>query len=143
MITARTMRLTGGERGKTGVAHVFVCCTDDCIFKIAKVLGASPLPSPLFTPSPNDCRLHCTSARKSTIRNHCLRFGLYSYGETIPQRLPLLPLSELLLFLFRSLLSLFLLKEQKRIYYCMRQPCTQKPSRCKNCDVLSLNGVRL
>jgi hypothetical protein len=30
----------------------------------------------------------------------------------------------------------FLLKEQKRIHYCRRQPCTQRPPRCKNCDVL-------
>jgi hypothetical protein len=30
--------------------------------------------------------LYTPSARKFTIRNHCLRFGLYSCGETIPQR---------------------------------------------------------
>lgn len=57
MITGRTMRLTGGKEGEQALL-MFVRYTDDCIFKIAKVLGVpfSPPSTPLPLPQNSS---HC------------------------------------------------------------------------------------
>jgi len=86
MITGRTIRLTGGKRDEQALL-MFVHVTQTIAFSKLQRSWASLSPSP--SPPRLDrapFALYTSSTRKFTIRNHCLRFGLYSCGETIPQR---------------------------------------------------------
>jgi len=84
-------------------------------FRNCKGLGRlyHPLPSPpRLDRAP--FALYTSSARKFTIRNHCLRFGLYSCGETIPQRFNVTTFA-----IIRIIISFprFLKRAKTRIHY--------------------------